>query len=820
MLQSKSIRLTVGMLLAAASATAMAQQAPATNGQSQASQTQPANGDALQEVTVTAQMRKQNVQDTPIAITAVNAAMLDQRNETELSDVTAQAPGVTLLPTGGAFGPGMSASIRGVGQADFDPAMSPGVGLYIDDVYYSNLTGADFDLVDLDRVEILRGPQGTLAGMNSEGGAIKLYSQKPTGSDTGSITAGYGSRSLVDLRGMADVSLIQDTLFMRVSVVSRKQDGYVQLIDYGCSHPGSGVATNAAGGNCVNGSEGATDYSGGRVALRWLASDNLEFNLTADGTSDNSGSAAVTLLKVNSNNLYNIPGIGSASQIAAATRTSPLNYTNAFVPSNPYQSYANFCGYGMTVGANGPTFSSSQECFAPASTSKVWGTNLTADWQISPDMALKSITAFREMNSYWTNDDDTSPTSASLGASQMRNHTLTQELRLSGKSGSWLDYTVGGFMLDQTTTYWSHQLLDYVPTASTPVTATSGPTGLPFEFVQDDPVFEKIYAAFANGTWHITDALDFNGGVRYTHQQLAYTYVRENPPAVQDTLGFDSIFYPGGLPSATYEGSKVDWRANLDYRWNDNIMTYASASTGFKGGGVNPRPFEASQVESFAPETLTSYEMGAKTDWLDHSLRLDLASFYEKYKNMQVTLLSCPAFSGGNAGEPCAAPVNGGDANIYGVEAEASYHLGGFTADASFSKQHFEYTTVNVLAGIPLSAQGQDFQPLKWSVGAQYEQPLWANATITPRLDWSYAAGFYTNANNDANSFNAGHQELNGRITYKNGTGNWELSLIATNLTNKLWYTSVFDLTSTEGQVYGLPAPPRTFELQFKKDFK
>src|SRR5580658_1424760 len=204
------------------------------------------SGDStLQEVFVTAQFRSQNLQDTPLAITAVNAAMLAQRNETTLADVTAQAPGVTLLQTGGAFGPGMTATIRGIGQGDFDPAMSPGVGLYIDDVYYSNLTGSDFALVDLDRVEILRGPQGTLSGMNSEGGSIKLYSQKPTGSDTGSVTGGYGSRSEVDLRGMADVSLIKDSLFMRVSVVSKQQDGYVTRVDFGCAFPGSGIPSSS-----------------------------------------------------------------------------------------------------------------------------------------------------------------------------------------------------------------------------------------------------------------------------------------------------------------------------------------------------------------------------------------------------------------------------------------------------------------------------------------------------------------------------------------------------------------------------------------------
>jgi iron complex outermembrane recepter protein len=754
---------------------------------------------ALQEVIVTAQFRQQNLQDTPIAITAVNAAMLESRNQTSLADVTSDAPGVTLLETGGAFGPGMTATIRGIGQGDFDPAMSPGVGLYIDDVYYSNLTGSDFALVDLDRVEILRGPQGTLSGMNSEGGSIKLYSQKPEGSDTGSVTAGYGSRSLVDLRGMADVALIKDTLFMRVSVVSKQQDGYVTRVDYGCAFPSSGIsAGEGPESNCISGHEGGTEYSGGRVALRWLASDKLEVNLTADGTVDTSGTAAVTLLKVDSA----APGAGVAAGISAPTNVggAVVPYNNAFVPTNPYISYANFCAVGL--GGN-------NECFGTDTSSKVWGTNLTTDYKLADNLALKSITAFRELDSTWTNDDDASPIGSSLGESNMRNHTLTQELRLTGNEAKVLDYTVGGFFLDQVTTYESHQILDYV----IPDT--------PFDFIQNDPVHEKVYAAFANGTWHITDALDLNAGVRYTHQDKAYTYVRENPPAQQAMYGVDSIFFAPGFSgtTATYEGSKVDYRVNLDYRWNDELMTYASVSTGFKGGGVNPRPFEPSQVEKFAPEDLTSYELGAKTDFLDRSLRVNVSTFYEKYKDIQVTLLSCPEFSGGNAAEPCAAPTNGGDADIYGAEVEATYHLQGLTVDANYSKQHFEYTSVVAAAGIPLDAQGQNFQPLKWSIGAQYEIPVWAAATLTPRLDWTDASGFYTNANNDANSYVNGHQELNGRLTYKPATGGWELSVLGTNLTDKLWYTSVFDLSATQGQVYGLPAAPRTIEVQFKKNF-
>ena len=192
--------------------------------------------DDLTEVVVTAQFREQNLQDTPLAITAVSGALLESRNQTNITEITNQAPNVTLKQQGAGYGPAMAAYIRGVGQGDFNPAVEPGVGIYVDDVYYATLTGSVLDLLDLDRVEVLRGPQGTLAGKNSIGGSIKLYSKTPKGDDTGSLAATYGSRHRVDLRGSADFALA-DNLFARVSAVSKKQDGYVDRVDYGCAFP-------------------------------------------------------------------------------------------------------------------------------------------------------------------------------------------------------------------------------------------------------------------------------------------------------------------------------------------------------------------------------------------------------------------------------------------------------------------------------------------------------------------------------------------------------------------------------------------------------
>jgi len=770
---------------------AMAVDATATAGDTGASE------NTLTEIVVTAQFRRQNLQDTPVAITAVNAQMMEDRGQTSLRDVGQQAPNVQLVETGGAFGPGMTASIRGIGQADFDPAFSPGVGIYIDDVYYTSLTGSNFALLDLDRVEILRGPQGTLSGANSEGGSIKLYSVKPKGDDSGYVDAKYGERNLIDVSAMADISLISDTLFARISGVSHTQDGYVTRIDYGCANPASGIpSSQGIGQGCVSGHEGGVDYHGVRLALRWLAGENFEANLAGDVTINNSQVAATTLLFVDPS----APGAlaGALNSGYPPGNKAGVAYDSRFIPANPYVSFASFCAVGLAH---------NNYCFTPQNYTKTDGVNLTLDWKLADDLSLKSITAYRQFNAEWTNDDDVSPIGSSLGFSQVENHTFTQELRLSGKVQSLIDYTVGGYVLDQVTTYPTQQVLDYVI------------PGVPFEFLGDDPIAEKNYAGFANATWHIMDKLDFNGGVRYTKQTKDYNYNRYNPPTIG---GGDSVFFPPGFSGTTgkYSGSKVDWRANLDYHWTDSLMTYISASTGFKGGGTNPRPFVATQIVPFGIETLTAYELGAKSEWFDHSLRANVSVFFDKYNQIQETLLSCPQFNPPSAPDtPCAAPVNGGDADIYGAELELAYHLGGLSVDGSYSHQQFEFKSVNASTGILIGNSVPGFQSNKWSVGAQYEQRLPNAATVTPRLDFIYAAGYYTNASNDPQSYLAGYHMMNGRITYKPDGAKWDVAVAGTNLLDKLWYTQKFDLSATEGQVYGIPAAPRTIWIEAKKKF-
>jgi iron complex outermembrane receptor protein len=249
-------------------------------------------------------------------------------------------------------------------------------------------------------------------------------------------------------------------------------------------------------------------------------------------------------------------------------------------------------------------------------------------------------------------------------------------------------------------------------------------------------------------------------------------------------------------------------------------MTYGSISTGFKGGGTNPRPFNDEQVLAFDPEELTAYEVGAKSDWFDRRLRLNVSTFLNKYKDIQVGLLSCPTPDPAKS-VPCALPANVGNADIKGVEVEIEARpVDGLTLDASFSTLRFKYTSFSQNVGIPVGSSAPGTIEDKFSIGAQWEFPLASGAMITPRFDFSYQGGYETNAVPSAGSRVTGRHLANARVTWKSAGDDWQVSLLGANLFDKYYYNSVFDLTSLGGgSNYGFVAPPREISVQVQKKF-
>ncbi|MET0547112.1 MAG: TonB-dependent receptor [Caulobacterales bacterium] len=242
------------------------------------------------------------------------------------------------------------------------------------------------------------------------------------------------------------------------------------------------------------------------------------------------------------------------------------------------------------------------------------------------------------------------------------------------------------------------------------------------------------------------EAFTVTGGLRYTKEKKDYTFLRVNPDG---SINF-FVDPTGTLNGSTskYSGDKTDYRLSADYRWSPKVLTYATVSTGFKGGGIGPRPFIATQAAPFGQETLTSYEIGVKTDFFDNRLRANAAAFFNKYKDIQLSLLSCPAFSPG-PGFPCALPQNAGDADVKGIELEVvAEPAPGLNIDASISTLDFDYTELDPSTGLS-KADVAPFTPkLKWSAGAQYEVSLGNYGSLIPRVDVAHQNKMFTNADN------------------------------------------------------------------------
>ncbi len=764
-----------------------------------------ASGNTVGEIVVTAQFREQSLQKTPIAITAVNAQMLENRNQTSVAQVAAQAPNVTLQPNGAAFGSSMVAFIRGVGQTDFNLALEPGVGIYVDDVYYPTLTGSLLDLLDLDRVEILRGPQGTLAGKNSIGGAIKLYSQKPNGNDGGYLEGTFGSLDRINARGAADFTIVPDKLFVRISADTENHEGYVTRYDYACTHPGSNVPTHEVGDGCVLGHDGSQAVANGRIAVRWIASEKLEVNVSGSFTNDHSGVQANTLVKVAPGAL----GLPFQSMYITGTNNQPVFFGPQFLPPNPYASYATYtssaCSLLFGCDPYGPIT-------VPAINYMKEGNGaVTIDYKLADNLSLKSITGLQYYENQFAEQTDASPIGVEILLQRQVHHSLSQEFRLNGNFGTHLDYTIGGFYLDQ----------------DGGLNARVGLPWVAYDFEHGpDQTPADTKAVYGDATWHIVQNLDLSAGIRYSDENKSYTYFRHNAdgtPVTSPTAVWNGGVYGLNGTTAQFHGTRTDYRVALQYQITPSVMAYVDTATGYKGGGVDPRPFVPTQAVPFGPETLTAYEGGLKMFLFDRRMRLNLAGFYNDYNNIQLTLTSCPAQSGGNPAIPCALPANVGSAHVSGFEAETEIHpFGGLEIDGSLSYLDFKYTNIlNAAAtGITLNMTTPYTPKWKWSLGAQYAFDLNGAGTLTPRIDAAYQSSQFTNPINDP-AWNeiAGYTVFNARLTYKAPVGGWSTWLEVTNFTNKLYYLTLFDLHSSAGYVNGQPAMPREWSVSVKKTF-
>jgi iron complex outermembrane recepter protein len=292
--------------------------------------------------------------------------------------------------------------------------------------------------------------------------------------------------------------------------------------------------------------------------------------------------------------------------------------------------------------------------------------------------------------------------------------------------------------------------------------------------------------------------------------------------------------------TAPFRGKRWDYRFTVDYRFSPEVLAYATTGTGYKAGGVGPRPFNAAQARPFGPEKVTSYEVGFKTDLFDRKVRFNVSAFYNQLKDAQLTLLSCPQFGGPG---PCALPQNAGDATIKGIEFEAFLKpVTGLTIDAAASYIKYKYKCVDpqvvnaVTATTPAGTCSKDptvtsklndpAQGWQWNLGAQYEADLGEYGSITPRIDINRQNRVPGNVlrptvGSPADLFGKvpGYTLANARLTWRNEDKDLDVSFEVQNLFDKYYFRSKFDLSTLAGSILGTPGQPREFAVTVKKKF-
>lgn len=793
------------LLMAAASVLVMAISGAAV---AQEPAGQPQSG-GLADIVVTAQKRSENVQDVPVAITAFSGEAITQRGITGVQQLGALSPGVNLdetSPFSGSYNV-LAASIRGVGQDDFALNVDPGVGIYVDGVYLARTVGANQDLMDVERIEVLKGPQGTLFGRNSIGGAISIVTTRPTDEFSGQAKVTLGSRNRRDFQAFLNIPLA-DKILSTISASSRQQDGFQKRIAF----PGAGnyysdpYVWQHAGNDRSDKAQGGKNLFSIRGKLLLLPTDDLEITISADWAHEDSPSTAATVLATDGSasaflsNIYNMCISNSAASLAGmgmgavcGPRTmvgTPLAGAN--LPGSPNGprlpwgdlSIAN-TGNIDTTYANGLNFTKIDS----------YGGSVTIDYDFGPAIALKSITAYRELHWNAGMDNDGSILQINEPSFPMDEWQFSQEIQATGKIlNDAVDYAAGLYYFREKGT-----TSNYVVLAQGLLQAAPS-----FGYDDSSKIGAESYAAYLHLNWKVTDRLGLTLGARYTRESKTISgnqadinyfglkFMCGSPPfdpACVAGAGYPVPTEPERLfPDGEYKLKYNEFtpRIGAEYHITDDIMAYVSYSRGFKAGGFNERLTGPEQVApSFSPERNDSYEAGVKTELLDRRLRLNAAGFIQDYKNIQLLLTlqgnASPLFG------------NSGDAKIKGFEVDATALLArGLTVAAGISHLDAYYTRVEANAEIGMDTKLPKTPKWKFFISPNYEHEFANGGKFRIGGDYTHSTGLYNDVANNPIVARAPTDLVNAQATYTLPGGKVDFSVGGRNLTDERYKISGF----------------------------
>lgn len=737
--------------------------------------TTPVLAEVLEEIVVTATKRAENIQDVSVSITAFTGEELHSTGTNFLYDLGRHTPGLMIQRS---FGIEPNVTIRGVGVQDFEEVNSRPATMYSDDVPLLSTFMATSQMFDIERVEVLKGPQGTLYGRNSTGGAINIISNKPTKETEGTLRIGYDNYDTWSGEAVLSGSLTE-TLQARAAASFRNQgDGYFDL-------RGTPFTSTTQSNGELNGEAGKDDIQAYRVLVNWDATDDLSILFNMHGSRNNSTPAGgVAQGQIG-------PGCDGIEDFTDCTAQMFLGprvgetYQNP-VPGDPYV----------------VQYSEQQRL----DYEHIGGT-LTADWSVGNDIDVKYIGAWDQSHRVDIRDDDATPFLLVDIYYDNDFYQLTQELRISQTRDN-LFWVAGAFYSDDTFDYDKRiNLFDAFGLRT--VTLFKQAT--------------QSYAVFGQAEWRVADNWELIGGIRYTHED------RTCRPCVTDLYGDGASL---GLPSDPYFGQvgpnpvdelktgNVSFRAAVEYHFQESSMAYVSYNTGFKSGGFDATAaLDPRTLEPFGEETLRAIEGGLKLDLLGGALRLNGAGFYYDYEDMQVTVAVVDpvtnAFIGTHPGL---------DVDVYGAELEAFWQPSSnltLSAGVAWLDTNVDNADVfNLSGGLAVGKELADAPEWSFNTVAAYSHPLPNGFRLDLQGEFVWVDDRLLQVTRQLGESDYSWEEFGARLTLVNEPGDWEVSLWGKNLTNNLHF--VYALTDT---VVGItstikhPNTPRTYGVEFTKRF-
>ncbi len=594
----------------------------------------------IEEIIVTARKREESLQDVPIAVSAFSGESLSNKGVTNVAQVAHYTPGLEMDSTAAISGSSaaLTAFIRGIGMSDFLLTIDPGVGLYVDDVYVARSVGGMVDLLDIERVEVLKGPQGTLFGRNTIGGAVSIHSRDPGEELTGNISITVGTDERLDFRGSLDVPL-GERLFSSFSFSSKTKDGYGTRLpfpdDYIPKSVPAGTAPDAYGGGELYGNGdklGEVNTQSARAKFLYTG-DNLQARLSIDATRTRETAPVSTLLGFT-------PTFGTGAALADAYNAAVLGLlAPGVLPplDGPIYDQRWITGDEHTTWGNAPSQSDYD----------LFGVALTLNWTLG-SVDVKSITAYRDLDSAFGRDGDSSPMVIDHTRNEYEHEQFSQEFQFTGTLlNERLNWVAGVY-------YFEEDGYDRVQ-VPLGLDIDLGLTGLPGTVInlwldEANDVENTSKAVFAQVTYDFTPNFSATLGVRHTKDEKDYS-----PTHV--TQGVDPLNLLTDDASASFNDTSP--RLSVDYRWNDNVFTYASYSAGFKSGGFTGRTVDPKDgARPFDPEEAETYEVGIKLDF--DRARINAALFRTDYTDLQVI----------NQEGITPITVNAGKSEINGIELE------------------------------------------------------------------------------------------------------------------------------------------------------